>query len=161
MLPVLSRIIRTAGGSQCRSFASLTGLLQSQSAEKENEMVKALREAKKNQSGRNIFDSIVEKQIKVDVLYEDDHCMAFKDVNPQAPTHFLVIPKTRIQMLEQATDEHESILGKLLLTAKRLANERLPNGYRVVINNGPEGCQSVYYLHVHVIGGRQLTWPPG
>jgi histidine triad (HIT) family protein len=87
--------------------------------------------------------------------------LAFNDVNPQAPVHFLVIPKRRIPMLDDISDNDRHILGELIIRAQQLAKERLPNGYRLVINNGKQGCQSVYHLHIHILGGRQLTWPPG
>jgi len=109
-----------------------------------------------------IFGKILRKEIPADVVYEDDKCLAFRDVNPVAPTHILVIPKKHIPMLSDAEDEDSELLGHLLTTARQVAkNEGLENGYRIVINNGKEGCQSVYHLHVHLIGGRQLSWPPG
>ncbi|KAK9730494.1 HIT domain [Popillia japonica] len=108
-----------------------------------------------------IFDKIISKEIPADIIYEDDGCLAFNDVNPQAPVHFLVIPKKRIPMLEMANESDVEILGRLMLVAKKLAQERAPNGYRLVINNGRDGCQSVFHLHIHIVGGRQLGWPPG
>ncbi|XP_068910086.1 histidine triad nucleotide-binding protein 1-like [Tenebrio molitor] len=108
-----------------------------------------------------IFDKIIAKEIPSDIIYEDDKCLAFNDVNPQAPVHFLVIPKRRIPMLDDISDNDRDILGELIIRAQQLAKERLPNGYRLVINNGKQGCQSVYHLHIHILGGRQLTWPPG
>ncbi|VEL28026.1 unnamed protein product [Protopolystoma xenopodis] len=113
-------------------------------------------------SGDTIFGRIVRKEIPADIIYEDDTCLAFNDVNPQAPVHFLVIPKKPISMLGTAQSDDIEILGRLLLVAKTLANERLAErGYRVVINNGKDGAQSVYHLHLHVLGGRQMRWPPG
>ncbi|XP_076343878.1 putative HIT-like protein Synpcc7942_1390 [Tachypleus tridentatus] len=109
-----------------------------------------------------IFSKIIKKEIPADILYEDDCCVAFRDVNPQAPCHFLVVPRKPISMLDEAQDEDCMILGHLLLTAKKVASqEKLSKGYRLVINNGKQGCQSVYHLHIHVLGGRQLKWPPG
>ncbi|GJQ68888.1 hypothetical protein Trydic_g6083 [Trypoxylus dichotomus] len=108
-----------------------------------------------------IFDKIISKEIPADIIYEDDNCLAFNDINPQAPVHFLVIPKKRIPMLETADESDVQILGTLMLVAKKLAHERAPNGFRLVINNGRDGCQSVYHLHIHIVGGRQLGWPPG
>ncbi|EJW82661.1 hypothetical protein WUBG_06431, partial [Wuchereria bancrofti] len=87
--------------------------------------------------------------------------LAFHDISPQAPIHFLVIPKKPIAMLQDVKDQDETVLGKLLVAAAKTANKLgLKDGYRVVINNGKHGCQSVYHLHVHVMGGRQLGWPP-
>ncbi|KRX17519.1 Histidine triad nucleotide-binding protein 1, partial [Trichinella nelsoni] len=111
--------------------------------------------------GPTIFDKIIDKSIPASIIYEDDEVMAFHDIQPQAPVHFLVIPKKRLNQLSDATEEHTALLGKLLLTAKNCANLMLlEKGYRVVINNGREGCQSVYHLHLHVLGGRKMKWPP-
>eukprot|EP01116_Phalansterium_solitarium_P000285 TRINITY_DN10184_c0_g1_i1.p1 TRINITY_DN10184_c0_g1~~TRINITY_DN10184_c0_g1_i1.p1 ORF type:complete len:157 (-),score=18.07 TRINITY_DN10184_c0_g1_i1:204-674(-) len=109
-----------------------------------------------------IFDKIISKQIPATIIYEDDQSMAFRDINPQAPTHFLVIPKVRISQLSKAGPQHKELLGHLMLVAAQVARqEGLHRGFRVAVNDGPNGCQSVYHLHLHVIGGRQLTWPPG
>lgn len=111
--------------------------------------------------GETIFDKIIKKEIKANIIYEDSECLAFQDVNPQAPVHFLVIPRKRIQKLSQSSDADTGLLGKLMLVASQLGEERAPGGYRVVVNNGVHGCQSVYHLHLHVLGGRQMKWPPG
>ena len=109
-----------------------------------------------------IFDKIISKEIPADVIYEDDQCLAFRDINPQGPTHFLVIPKVRIAQLSHVNPEHKELLGHLMFTAQYVAKqEGLSKGFRVVVNDGPEGAQSVYHLHLHVIGGRQMSWPPG
>ncbi|GFO14979.1 histidine triad nucleotide-binding protein 2 [Plakobranchus ocellatus] len=115
------------------------------------------------QSGTpTIFSKIVDKSIPADILHEDEECLAFYDVNPQAPVHFLVIPKCPIPMLSSATKNEQVLLGHLLLVAKITAEKLgLYEGYRIVINNGPDGAQSVYHLHIHVMGGRQMDWPPG
>ncbi|PNX74714.1 14 kDa zinc-binding protein, partial [Trifolium pratense] len=110
------------------------------------------------------FDKIIKKEIPSTVVYEDDKVLAFRDIQPQGPTHILVIPKVRdgLTGLSKAEERHIDILGRLLYTAKLVAKqEGLDDGYRVVINDGPKGCQSVYHIHVHVIGGRQMNWPPG
>lgn len=89
-------------------------------------------------------------------------CVAFNDMSPQAPIHFLVIPRKPIAMLENAEDGDAELLGRLLVAGKKVAAQvGLANGYRVVINNGKEGAQSVYHLHLHFLGGRQMNWPPG
>ncbi|KAG9464467.1 hypothetical protein GDO78_019895 [Eleutherodactylus coqui] len=94
--------------------------------------------------------------------HQRQQCLAFRDVAPQAPVHFLVIPKIRIPRISQVTAGDEKLLGHLLVTASHLAQkEGLADGYRMVINDGQQGAQSVYHLHVHVIGGRQMGWPPG
>ena len=101
-------------------------------------------------------------EIPTTFIYEDEQCVAFKDINPQAPTHFLVIPRKPIRQLSVVEDGDEGLLGHLLIVANKVAsNLGLEKGYRVVINNGPEGGQEVYHLHLHVLGGRQMTWPPG
>ncbi|XP_042879433.1 uncharacterized HIT-like protein Synpcc7942_1390 isoform X1 [Penaeus japonicus] len=109
-----------------------------------------------------IFDKIIDKSIPADIVYEDEKCLAFRDISPQAPTHILVIPKKRLAMLTDATEEDNALLGHLLLTANKVAaQEKLDNGFRIVINNGKDGAQSVYHLHLHILGGRQMSWPPG
>jgi len=113
-------------------------------------------------AGPTIFGKILDGSIPADFIHQDDRCVAFRDVSPQAPVHFLVIPRKPIAMLDEAGEEDAALLGHLLVVAKKCAREEgLAKGYRVVINNGVEGCQSVYHLHIHVLGGRQLTWPPG
>lgn len=89
-------------------------------------------------------------------------CVAFHDLSPQAPIHFLVIPRKTIAQLSKAGEEDEGLLGHLLLVARKVATQvGLTNGFRLVVNDGVDGCQSVYHLHIHVLGGRQLGWPPG
>ncbi|XP_068167988.1 histidine triad nucleotide-binding protein 2, mitochondrial isoform X2 [Antennarius striatus] len=109
-----------------------------------------------------IFSKILDKTIPADIIYEDDKCLAFRDVNPQAPVHFLVIPRVPIPRISEVKDADAELLGHLLVVAKNVARqESLNEGYRVVINDGKHGAQSVYHLHIHVIGGRQMKWPPG
>ena len=109
-----------------------------------------------------LFSKIIRKEIPADIVYEDDQCLAFRDITPQAPTHILVIPKKPIPQLSEAQKEDKALLGHLLLVLGDIAREqRLENGYRVVINTGEDGGQSVYHLHLHLLGGRALGWPPG
>jgi len=109
-----------------------------------------------------IFGKIIRREIPADIVYEDDLALAFNDVQPQAPVHILLIPKKPIVKLSDAQESDRDLLGHLLLTAKRVAQEAgLSNGYRVVINTDSDGGQSVYHLHLHILGGRQMTWPPG
>jgi histidine triad (HIT) family protein len=109
-----------------------------------------------------IFSKIIHREIPANIIYEDDLAIAFTDVNPKAPTHILVIPKKPIPQLDAATEEDQTLLGHLLLTVKKIADQlNLKNGYRVVINNGEDGGQTVYHLHLHILGDRQMTWPPG
>ena len=133
-------------------------------ASKANEEARSREKTTNRKDEITIFDRIVRKEIPAKVIYEDDDVMAFRDVNPQARVHFLVIPKHRgnLSALSGATEDDAQILGKLMLTASRVAKaEGLDRGYRVVVNDGADGCQSVYHLHLHVLGGEQLTWPPG
>ncbi|MFG6104276.1 histidine triad nucleotide-binding protein [Leptothoe sp. EHU-05/26/07-4] len=109
-----------------------------------------------------IFSKIIRKEIPADIVYEDDLCLAFRDISPQAPTHILVIPKKPIPKLSDAVVEDKQLLGHMLLTVKEIADaEGLSNGYRVVINTGQDGGQTVFHLHMHLLGGRSLAWPPG
>ena len=113
-------------------------------------------------SSDTIFGKIIRKEIPAVIVYEDDLCLAFKDVNPQAPVHVLIIPKQPLPQLASATSEDQMLLGHLLLTAKDLAVILgLDKGYRLVINNGENGGQTVYHLHLHLLGDRALGWPPG
>jgi histidine triad (HIT) family protein len=109
-----------------------------------------------------IFTKIINREVPAEILYEDDRALAFRDVNPQAPVHFLVIPKKPVVSVASAEDEDASLLGHLLRVVARVAAaEQLENGYRVVTNVGQDGGQSVFHLHLHVLGGRPLSWPPG
>ena len=109
-----------------------------------------------------IFQRIIDKEIPANIVFEDDVCLAFHDVAPQAPTHVLVIPKKPLPNLAAAQADDQALLGHLLLVAKQIADQLgLSNGYRTVINCGKDGGQSVDHLHIHVLGGRALHWPPG
>lgn len=109
-----------------------------------------------------VFSRIIRREIPADIVYEDDLCLAFRDINPQAPVHILIIPKKPIPQISLAEPEDQQLLGHLLLSAKRIAeSEGLSNGYRLVINNGVDGGQTVYHLHLHLLGGRAFQWPPG
>jgi len=109
-----------------------------------------------------IFQKIIDREIPADIVYEDDLCLAFRDVAPQAPTHILLIPKKPIESIDQLANDDAELLGHLWLTIRNLAKEqRLENGYRVVVNCGAEGGQTVDHLHFHLLGGRSLSWPPG
>ncbi len=109
-----------------------------------------------------IFSKIIRKEIPADIVYEDDLVLAFRDIQPQAPVHILIIPKQPIVSIATATDTDADLLGYLLLTVKRVATqEGLENGYRVVINTGEDGGQTVFHLHLHLLGKRAMKWPPG
>ena len=110
-----------------------------------------------------IFEKIVRREIPADIVWEDADVLAFRDVNPQAPVHVLIVPKRAIARLAEATPADKALLGKLLLAARAVAEklDLLTSGYRVVINSGPDAGESVPHLHVHVLGKRPLAWPPG
>ncbi|MFS8860675.1 histidine triad nucleotide-binding protein [Synechococcus sp. H65.1] len=109
-----------------------------------------------------VFSKIIRREIPAQIVYEDERAIAFKDIAPQAPVHILVVPKEPIPGIAQAKPEHEALLGHLLLTAQRVAAEAgLSKGYRLVINQGEDGGQTVFHLHIHVLGGRAMGWPPG
>jgi histidine triad (HIT) family protein len=109
-----------------------------------------------------IFEKIIARQIPAEIIWEDEDAVAFHDVNPQAPLHVLIVPKRVIPRLTDAKDSDGPLLGKLLLVARDLARKlELSNGYRVVINCGPDAGESVPHLHLHLLGKRALAWPPG
>jgi histidine triad (HIT) family protein len=110
-----------------------------------------------------LFEKIVNREVPAQIIHEDDRCVAIRDINPQAPIHVLVIPKKAIPRLGEATDADETLLGHLLLTAAEVAKREgiEENGYRVIVNQGWHAGESVPHLHVHVLGGRQMKWPPG
>lgn len=111
---------------------------------------------------KTIFQKIVDREIPAKIIHEDEHCLAIHDIQPQAPVHVLIFPKRLIARLNEAAPADQALLGHLLLTAQAVAKQlNLGAGFRVVINNGPHGCESVPHLHVHLLGGRQLGWPPG
>lgn len=108
-----------------------------------------------------LFEKIIAREIPADIVFEDDRVLAFRDIHPQAPTHVLVIPKQPIAMVAEATESDEPLLGHLLTAAARVAAQEGLEGYRLVVNNGASAGQTVFHLHVHVLGGRPLGWPPG
>jgi histidine triad (HIT) family protein len=112
---------------------------------------------------KNVFQKIIERQIPASLVYEDDLVLAFRDVNPQAPVHVLIVPKKDIARLSEAQAEDHQLAGHLLLKAAAIAAQLGldKTGYRLVINNGPDGGESVPHLHCHILGGRKMSWPPG
>jgi len=112
---------------------------------------------------KTLFEKIIDREIPAQIAHEDDRCIAIHDINPQAPVHVLVIPKKVIPRVGEAKPEDEAILGHLLLTAGAVAKKLgiFESGFRVVINNGRDAAETVPHLHVHVLGGRALGWPPG
>ena len=109
-----------------------------------------------------LFSKIIAREIPADLVYEDDLCVAFRDINPQAPTHILVVPKQPVPRLTDAGEEQRDMLGHLLLAVKRIAEqEGVANAFRVVINNGEKAGQTVFHLHLHLLAGRPFSWPPG
>lgn len=114
------------------------------------------------EGGFTVFGKIIRREIPSDIVYEDDLCIAFKDIDPQAPVHVLIVPKKHIPQVSKAEEDDKPLLGHLLYTAKTVAKKLgLGNGFRIIINDGPHGGQEVYHLHLHVMGGRKLKWIPG
>jgi histidine triad (HIT) family protein len=113
-------------------------------------------------ASKTIFQRIIDREIPAKIEHEDDHCVVIRDIQPQAPVHLLIIPKTVVAHLDTATVDNQMLLGHLLLTARMMAEQlNLAKGYRLVINNGPDACESVPHLHVHLLAGRSMGWPPG
>jgi histidine triad (HIT) family protein len=108
-----------------------------------------------------LFSKIIQRQIPADIIYEDDQALAFRDINPQAPVHFLVIPKKPIAKLSDASDGDQALLGYLLLVANKVAAQEGLTDFRLNVNNGAGASQTVFHLHIHVLGGRPFSWPPG
>jgi histidine triad (HIT) family protein len=109
-----------------------------------------------------IFTKIINKQIPADIVYEDEFCLAIRDINPQAPVHLLLIPKKPIDMLSNAGPEDQALLGHLLLAAAKITRDlKVDGAFRLVINNGKEGGQAVFHVHMHIMAGRPFRWPPG
>jgi len=110
-----------------------------------------------------IFSQIINRQIPAKIVYEDEMCLAFHDVHPQAPVHVLLIPKKPIESMAKLSPDDQAILGHLMMKAAQVAEQLglATNGYRLVVNTNAHGGQTVYHLHIHILGGRSLTWPPG
>jgi|TARA_B100001079_G_scaffold45204_1_gene36534 histidine triad (HIT) family protein len=109
-----------------------------------------------------IFQKIIDKELPADIVYEDDSCLAFKDINPVAPTHILVIPKKRIEKISDSNTEDKELLGHLFLVAGNIARDLgVEDAFRLVVNNGAGAQQTVFHLHIHLIAGREFNWPPG
>ena len=110
-----------------------------------------------------LFCRIINGEIPSEFVYEDDHCVAFNDISPQAPTHILIIPRRHIASLDDSTNNEKELLGHLLMAAASIAREKgfAKNGYRTVINTNDDGGQTVFHLHVHLLGGRKFIFPPG
>ncbi|MGC1182305.1 histidine triad nucleotide-binding protein [Legionella sp.] len=110
-----------------------------------------------------LFCKIAEGSIPTAIVYEDEEIMAFRDLNPQAPTHLLIIPKQHIDTINDIEDKEQALLGKMILRAKKIARAEGhgDTGYRLVFNINPDGGQTVYHIHLHLLGGRKMTWPPG
>ncbi len=110
-----------------------------------------------------IFTKIINREIPAEIVYEDDLCLAFKDIDPQAPVHILIVPKKEIPRIADATEEDKTLLGHLMLKAREIAREQgiEESGYRLVINTNKDANQLVFHLHMHILGGREMDWPPG
>jgi histidine triad (HIT) family protein len=112
---------------------------------------------------KTLFEKIRDREIPATIVHEDDYCLVFKDIAPQAPVHLLIVPRKALARIDHASADDRDILGHLLLTAAAIARTEgiAETGYRLVINNGPDGGEAVPHLHLHLIGGRKLDWPPG
>ena len=111
---------------------------------------------------KTLFEKIIAREIPAAIVYEDDAVLAFRDIHPQAPVHVLIVPKKPVPRIAEAQVDDRQLLGQLLLKAAEVAKQLdLENGYRLVINNGADGGEAVPHLHVHILGGRHMTWPPG
>lgn len=109
-----------------------------------------------------IFQKIIDKELPADIVYEDDSCLAFKDINPVAPVHILIIPKKKIEKISDSNQEDKELLGHLFLVAGDIAKDLgIEDAFRLVVNNGAGAQQTVFHLHIHLIAGRELQWPPG
>ena len=112
---------------------------------------------------KTLFEKIRDREIPADIVHEDDHCLAFRDISPQAPVHILVVPKKPVPRIAAADNDDASLLGNLLIAAAAVARQQgiADSGFRLVINNGRDGGETVSHLHIHLLGGRPLDWPPG
>ena len=109
-----------------------------------------------------LFTKIISREIPADIVHEDDLCLAFRDVNPQAPVHILLIPKKPLDTLSNARPEDQALLGHMLLVVGKITRElKIDGAFRLVVNNGKEGGQAVFHLHMHILAGRRFRWPPG
>lgn len=109
-----------------------------------------------------LFAKIINRQIPADIVYEDDLCLAFRDVNPQAPVHILLVPKKPLDMLSSAASEDQALLGHMLLAVGKITRElKIDGAFRLVMNNGKDSGQTVFHLHMHILAGRKFRWPPG
>lgn len=113
-------------------------------------------------TSKTLFEKIIDRTLPAEIVYEDEHCVAFHDIQPGAPTHLLLVPRKPIPRLCDATAEDQALLGHLMLAANRVAAEQgCGESFRLVINNGADAGQSVFHLHLHILAGRPLSWPPG
>ena len=112
---------------------------------------------------KTIFEKIIDKELESEMIYEDDQVIVIEDINPVAPTHLLIIPKKKIATINEISSEEKSLIGHMIFTARNIAKKVgiYESGYRLVFNTNEDGAQSVYHIHLHLLGGRKMTWPPG
>mmetsp|Transcript_7116 Transcript_7116/g.16178 ORF Transcript_7116/g.16178 Transcript_7116/m.16178 type:complete len:201 (-) Transcript_7116:161-763(-) len=160
----------TANSSLARNFYQSSRLFSFSDSNMADEVAAAKAAAAEYKSSDNdgagpatVFDNILSGKWPSDKVHEDDLALAFRDITPQAPVHIVVIPKNRdgLTKLSNAREDQKDILGHLMYVAQSVGKKECPDGFRIVINDGEHGAQSVYHLHLHVLGGRQLGWPPG
>lgn len=122
----------------------------------------ALPDSARTAMPKTLFEKIIAREIPATIVHEDEHCVAFKDINPTAPVHLLLVPRKPLPRLCDATADDQAMLGHLMLTASKIAAAHgCGEAYRLVVNNGADAGQSVFHLHLHIVGGRSLKWPPG
>lgn len=164
------RVVGSQPNSQSSPFKNPIRLFASDSSEMSDEVAKAKEAAKafdlSSSDGAGpdtVFDKLLSGEWASDKVFEDDKAFAFRDVSPQAPVHILVIPKKRdgLVSLSKAKEDQKELLGHLIYVAQEIGKKECPKGFRLVINDGEEGAQSVFHLHIHILGGRQMNWPPG
>src|SRR5688500_10230977 len=156
-MPVCARAgSRTASRSVANSNTSTAARSRTRSA-------RAPRSRPEEPAMTTLFSKIIRREIPADIVFEDEHVLAFRDINPQAPVHVLFIPKREIAMLNDLQPGDEALVGRLVLAASAWAKAQgfADDGYRVVMNCGRDGGQSVFHIHLHLLAGRPLTWPPG
>lgn len=112
---------------------------------------------------KTLFEKICDREIPAEIVHEDELCVCFRDISPQAPVHLLIVPRKPVPRIAEAADEDQALIGHLFLTARKVAKEQgfADKGFRLVVNNGPDGGEAVPHLHIHILAGRQMEWPPG
>ncbi len=169
--PSLPTLTNSSSAFTSKTFTSLFSSKSGDDSKEMSDEVAKAKEAAKNfklsdadgAGPATVFDKLLSGEWPSEKVYEDDTAFAFRDVAPQAPTHILVIPKHRdgLVSLSKAREDQKALLGHLMYVAQEIGKKECPAGFRIVINDGEEGAQSVFHVHLHILGGRQMKWPPG